>query len=100
VRQLVFGDAGPALDKVLVDGRLIVDDGRLLTIDLAALRRQAEGYAAELRDELERITDRVKPLYGDIERAARRAQGTEWRLASCPAHDGAQRFMAGAASKA
>ena len=52
VRQLVFGDAGPALDKVLVDGRLIVDDGRILTIDLAALRRQAEGYAAELRDEL------------------------------------------------
>lgn len=94
VRQLVFGDAGPALDKVLVDGRLIVDAGRILTIDLAALRRQAEGYAAELRDELGRIAERVKPLYGDIERAARRAQGTDWRLASCPAHDGAQRFGA------
>jgi hypothetical protein len=48
------------------------------------LRRQAQRYAAELRDELSRITERVKPLYGDIERAARRAQSTEWRLASLP----------------
>src|SRR5262245_1644990 len=38
--------------------RVIVDGGRLLTIDVAALRRQPENYAAELRDELERIADR------------------------------------------
>ena len=80
VRQLVFGDAAPALDKVIVDGRLVVADGRLLTIDLAALRREAEAYAAELRSELGEIIDRVTPLYGDIERAAKRAQATEWRL--------------------
>jgi len=81
VRQLVFGDASPALDKVMVDGRLVVDDGRLLTIDLEHLRNDAERYAAELREELVRITERVKPLYPAIERAALRAQATEWRLA-------------------
>ena len=80
VRQLVFGDAAPALDTVIVDGRVVVADGRLLTIDLAALRREAEAYAAQLRKELGEIIDRVTPLYGDIERAARRAQSTEWRL--------------------
>ena len=48
IRQLVFGDAAPALDKVIVDGRLVVDQGRLLTIDLTALRREAEACAAEL----------------------------------------------------
>jgi guanine deaminase len=89
IRQLVFGDAGPALDKVIVNGRLVVDEGRLLTIDVEALRRDAELCAAELREELGRIADRVRPLYGDIERAAKRALSTEWRLAHhtacCPA---------------
>jgi guanine deaminase len=80
LRQLVFGDAGPALDKVIVDGRLVVDGGRLLTIDLPTLRQEAETCAAELRSELERIRVRVQPLYGDIERAAQRAQSTDWRL--------------------
>jgi hypothetical protein len=76
----VFGDAAPAIDKVIVDGHVVVDDGRLLTIDLAALRQEAEACAADLRRELDEITARVKPLYGDIERAAKRAQATEWRL--------------------
>jgi guanine deaminase len=80
VRQLVYGDAAPALDKVIVDGRLVVEDGRLLTIDLAALRQEAERYAAVLRSELAEIIERVQPLYGDIERAAKRAQTTRWRL--------------------
>ena len=80
VRQLVFGDAGPALDKVIIDGRLVVDNGRLLTIDMKALRSEAEQFAAELRSELTTISDRVRPLYGHIERAAQRAQVTEWRL--------------------
>jgi guanine deaminase len=80
VRQLVFGDAAPALDKVIVDGRMVVDEGQLLTIDLEQLRRDAENYAAELRDELAKITARVKPLFPAIERAAQRAQSADWRL--------------------
>jgi len=40
-----------------------------------------------------RIAERVKPLYPNIERAARRAQSTDWRLACCPAHDSAQAFV-------
>lgn len=85
VRQLVFGDASPAIDKVIVDGRLIVDDGKLLTIDMKALRRDAEQCAADLQLELKRIVDRVSPLYPYIERAAQRAQVTEWQL---PHHTG------------
>ena len=80
VRQLIFGDAAPALDKVIVDGRLVVDEGRLLTIDLAGLRDEAEGYAADLRAELNAITERVKPLFPAIERALGRAHATDWRL--------------------
>ena len=80
IRQLVFGDAAPALDKVLVDGRLVVNDGRLLTIDLDALRGEAETYAAALRAELKTITERVKPLFPAIERALKRAHSTDWHL--------------------
>jgi guanine deaminase len=87
VRQLVFGDATPALDKVIVDGRLVVEQGRLLTIDLTALRQEAEGYAAVLRSELREVIDRVQPLYVDIERAAKRAHATEWRLAHYRNHE-------------
>lgn len=83
VRQLVFGDAGPALDKVLVDGQLLVDGGRLLSVDVTALRQEAEGYADELRGELRSIEARVAPLYPNIERAACRAAATPWRLSSC-----------------
>jgi 5-methylthioadenosine/S-adenosylhomocysteine deaminase len=82
VRQLVFGDAAPALETVIVDGRVVVDHGRLLTLDLAALRREAEAYATELRRELGDVTEKLRPLFADIERAAERAQATEWRLSA------------------
>ena len=80
IRQLIFGDAAPALDKVIVDGRLVVDEGRLLTIDLAGLRDEAEGYAADLRAGLDTITGRVKPLFPAIERALERAHATDWHI--------------------
>jgi guanine deaminase len=80
IRQLIFGDAAPALDKVIVDGRLVVDDGLLLTIDLGTLRSEAERYAGDLRSELKTITERVKPLFPAIERALKRAYATDWRL--------------------
>jgi guanine deaminase len=48
VRQLVHGENGSAVDRVLVGGRLVVEQGRVLTVDEAALRRQAEAAAARL----------------------------------------------------
>jgi guanine deaminase len=47
-RQLVHGENGSAVDRVLVGGRLVVDQGRVLTVDEAALRQQAEAAAARL----------------------------------------------------
>jgi cytosine/adenosine deaminase-related metal-dependent hydrolase len=82
VRQLVFGDAAPALETVIVDGRVVVADGRLQTVDLVALRQEAEAYARELRRELGDISQRVTPLFAHIEHAARRAHATEWRLSA------------------
>jgi guanine deaminase len=47
-RQLVHGENGSAVDRVLVGGRLVVDRGRVLTVDEAALRHRAEAAAARL----------------------------------------------------
>ncbi len=46
--QLVFGESGAALDRVMVAGRVIVDQGRLTTLDLPRLRRDAEAAARRL----------------------------------------------------
>jgi 5-methylthioadenosine/S-adenosylhomocysteine deaminase len=47
-RQLVHGENGSAVDRVLVGGRVVVDQGSVCTVDESALRRQAEAAAARL----------------------------------------------------
>jgi guanine deaminase len=47
--QLVNGESGAAIDKVVIDGRLVLDGGRLLTLDEAKVRADAERAAERLR---------------------------------------------------
>jgi 5-methylthioadenosine/S-adenosylhomocysteine deaminase len=51
VRQLIWASDGRSVQHVLIDGRLVVSDGRCLTVDLDGLRAQAE----ERRDRLLRL---------------------------------------------
>ena len=46
--QMVFAESGSAIDKVMIGGRVVFADGKLLTLDEAKLRRQAEEAAARL----------------------------------------------------
>jgi guanine deaminase len=46
--QIVMGESGAAIDSVMVGGRLVLDHGRLLTVDEARLRAQAEAARARL----------------------------------------------------
>jgi 5-methylthioadenosine/S-adenosylhomocysteine deaminase len=48
LRQMVHGENGAAVDRVLVGGELVVTAGKVLTIDEAALRRQAQAAAQRL----------------------------------------------------
>jgi guanine deaminase len=48
VAQLVFGEDGTGVDRVMVGGRLILDKGRLLNVDLPRMRAQAEEAVARL----------------------------------------------------
>jgi guanine deaminase len=48
LRQMLFAESGAAVDSVMVAGRLLLDRGRLLTLDEAALRGAAQQAAVRL----------------------------------------------------
>lgn len=48
LRQLVYGENAAGVDRVWVGGRLLLEGGRVLTIDEARLRRDAQAAAAHL----------------------------------------------------
>ena len=48
--QLVNGESGAAVDKVMIDGRMVLEGGRLLTVDETKVRADAERAVARLRE--------------------------------------------------
>ncbi len=46
--QMVFGENGASVDTVMIGGRVVFHAGKLLTLDEAALRRQAQQAAERL----------------------------------------------------
>ena len=48
--QLVFGENGSAVDRVMIDGRMVLENNRILTVDEARLRSRAEASVALLRE--------------------------------------------------
>jgi cytosine/adenosine deaminase-related metal-dependent hydrolase len=48
--QLVFSEAGAGVDTVMIDGRIVLDRGRMVTVDEEKVCRAAEAAAARLRE--------------------------------------------------
>jgi 5-methylthioadenosine/S-adenosylhomocysteine deaminase len=46
--QMLFGENGASIETVMIGGRIVFHDGKLLTLDEAALRRRAEEAARRL----------------------------------------------------
>jgi 5-methylthioadenosine/S-adenosylhomocysteine deaminase len=46
--QMVFGENGASVHTVMIGGRIVFDDGKLLTLDEASLRHRAEDAARRL----------------------------------------------------
>jgi guanine deaminase len=46
--QMVFGESGASVQTVMIGGRIVFHDGKLLTLDEALLRRQAQEAASRL----------------------------------------------------
>lgn len=68
-RALVFCENGSSLRMTIVDGRIVVENGKVLTVDEAALREQVRGYSDRLKSQLEEMTvsaDRLAPYYREM----------------------------------
>ncbi len=48
--QVVFGENGAAVDSVMIDGLLVMNRGRMTTVDEVKLRREANAAAERLRE--------------------------------------------------
>ena len=80
VTQMVMGEDGTSVTDVMVDGRFVVRDRRLLTIDLPALAARAAALRAEIdaRSAASRVRfDAVTPILNDFCPALAH---TEWHI--------------------
>ena len=68
VNNLVYAATGASVRTVLIDGRVVLDEGRLTTLDERALYERAEALA---RRQIARagLTDRVEVARGSLRRA-------------------------------
>jgi cytosine/adenosine deaminase-related metal-dependent hydrolase len=78
VAQLVFSDVGSSVTTVLVDGKVIVEGGRMTTVDEASLYAEADAIARHIGTELEEPLKRVQRLEPYVRQALFRADREPW----------------------
>ena len=61
-RQMVYTETGSALDTVMVEGRTVVEGGRLTTIDAGALRDSVEAVMDGLRADQSEVAARFAAI--------------------------------------
>jgi cytosine/adenosine deaminase-related metal-dependent hydrolase len=72
-RQVVFAEGGRAVDTVFVGGRPVVRDGKLATVDEAALAAEAAAIAPGYRGEAEALAKKSADLIAPLLEGARAA---------------------------
>jgi guanine deaminase len=76
-RQVVFSESGAAVQTVIVDGQVVVADGKMTTIDEAALRAEIVDLMDELTHDAAQVAARILPIRAAILEASRRAWGPD-----------------------
>jgi 5-methylthioadenosine/S-adenosylhomocysteine deaminase len=71
-RQVVFSECGRSVDTVLVNGRIVVSGGKVLTVNEAALRQEIEVLMQVLRPEISAVEARTDELRPQLHEALRR----------------------------
>jgi 5-methylthioadenosine/S-adenosylhomocysteine deaminase len=71
-RQVVFTEGGRGVETVIVDGRVVVKDRRITTIDERALREEIAGLMRVLRKDIAAVVERNNALLPYLMEAQRR----------------------------
>ena len=61
-QQLVFGETGDSVHTVIVDGRVVVQGGKVTTVDVDALSREAHGMLASIRARNSALTSAIDAM--------------------------------------
>lgn len=68
-KQIVYTENGAAVESVMINGRLVMDHGRITTIDEAKLRRDAKAAAERLfsaNAPMRVLSERLQPIIGQF----------------------------------
>ena len=76
-RQLVFTQAGRAVETVIVDGRVVVRERKLTTLDEGALREEIADLMRLLSKDIDAVLARNKQLLPYVMEAYRRTVATD-----------------------
>jgi 5-methylthioadenosine/S-adenosylhomocysteine deaminase len=71
-RQVVYTESGRAVHTVVVDGRVVLRNGRLALVDQDALREAVERVMQKLREDMREVGGRVDEIMGYLMQAYRR----------------------------
>jgi 5-methylthioadenosine/S-adenosylhomocysteine deaminase len=85
-RQVVYTESGRGVETVIVDGRVVMQDRRILTVDETALREEVERVVPGVRQSLEQVRARLAPIREQLELAAAKTWATDLgieRYVSC-----------------
>jgi cytosine/adenosine deaminase-related metal-dependent hydrolase len=74
VRQLVYSESGRGVRTVIADGKVVVDQGRVTTVDERALREEIEGLMPRVRGDVDRLRAGYAQVRGHIDAAQSRAR--------------------------
>jgi cytosine/adenosine deaminase-related metal-dependent hydrolase len=74
-RQLVYSEVGRSIETVIIDGRIVMHERRIQTIDEEALRREINELGARFREEFADVTERNADALSCLTEAHRRS----WR---------------------
>src|SRR5262249_37319757 len=76
-RQLVFTESGRGVEHVIVDGKVVVRDRKITTIDVRALRDEVAELMKALRKDIDAVIARNAKMMPYLMEAHRRTWATD-----------------------